>query len=65
MMTNGDHRNGFFLAYPHMNTGFFFLLATVFIYLFIKKLIEVPSYAKMKFLMMTLFDVLGKIAWVR
>ena len=26
---------------------------------------EVPEYAKMQFYMMTLFDALGKMAWVR
>ena len=29
------------------------------------KLSKVPEYAKMQFHMMTLLDVLGKIAWVR
>ena len=45
--------------------GFFFLLTTGFIYLFQNKLSEVPEYAKMQFHMVTLLDVLGKIAWVR
>ena len=41
------------------------MLTTVFIYLFILKYAsEVPEYAKMQFHMMTLLDVLGKIAWV-
>ena len=38
----------------------------LFIYFFIKKkLPEVPEYAEMQFHMMTLPDVLGKIAWVK
>ena len=37
----------------------------VFIYLFQTKLPLVPEYAKMQFHMMTLLDVLGKIAWVK
>ena len=75
MMTHGDTERRIFLSYmyPHTNNGFFFLLTTVFIYLFIHlfisifydKLPEVPEYAKMQFHMMTLLDVLGKIAWVR
>ena len=76
-MTNGDPEGRIFLSYPHTKNGFFFLLTTViylFIYLFIysfiffvylKKLPVVPEYAKMQFHMMTLLDVLGKIAWVR
>ena len=64
-MTNGDHEGRIFLSYPHTNNGLFFLLTTVFIYLFLNKLAEVPEYAKMQFHMMTLLDVLGKIAWVR
>ena len=58
MMTNGDPNRTDFLSYPHKNNGFFFLLTTVF-------KLEVPEYAKMQFLMMTLLDVLDKIAWVR
>ena len=62
MMTNGDPKGKIFLSFPHMNNGFFFLLATGFIYLFIlNKLAEVPQYAKMQFYMMTLLDILGKI----
>ena len=38
-----------FLSYPHTNNGFFFLLTTVFIYLFKNKLPEVPGYSKMQF----------------
>ena len=34
-MTNGDPEGQIFLSYPHTNNGFFFLLTTVFIYLFI------------------------------
>ena len=65
VMTNGDPEGQIFLSYPHMNNGFFFLLTTVFIYLFLNKLPEVPEYAMMQFHMMTLLDVLGKVAWVR
>ena len=76
MMTNGDPEGRIFLTYPHTNNGLFFLLTTVFfiylsislsclsIYVFQNKLPEVPEYAKMQFHMMTLLDVLGKIAWV-
>ena len=32
---------------------------------FLNKLPEVPEYTKMQFHMMTLLDVLGKIAWIR
>ena len=31
VMTNGDPQGRIFLSYPHMNSGFFFLLTTVFI----------------------------------
>ena len=68
MMTNGDPKGQIFLSYLHTNNGFFFLLTTavLFIYLFVlKKLLEVPEYAKVQFHMMTLLDILGKIAWVR
>ena len=71
MMTNGDPKGQFFLSYPHTNNGFFFLLTTVlFIYLinlFIYSFIylECHDYANMQFHMMTLLEVLGKIAWVR
>ena len=33
MMTNGDPEGRISLSYPHTNTGLFFLLNTVFIYL--------------------------------
>ena len=59
-------RDRFF--YPNLTLimDYFFLLNIVFIYLFIlNKLPEIPEYAKMQFHMMTLFDVLGKIAWAR
>ena len=60
MMTNGDHEGRIFLSYPHTNNEFFFLLTTdLFIYF------KIPEYAKMQFYMMSLLDVLGKIAWVR
>ena len=66
-MTNGDPEGRIYLSYPHTTNGFFFLLTTVSIYLsiYLKKLQEVPEYAKMSFHMMTLLDFLGKIAWVR
>ena len=35
VMTNGDPEGWSFLSYPHTNNGFFFLLTTVFIYVFI------------------------------
>ena len=35
VMTNGDPEGRIFLSYPHMNNGFFFLLTTVSIDLFI------------------------------
>ena len=67
MMTNGDPEWRIFLSYPHTNNGNFFLLTTVFIYLFIYLFIyfKIPEYPKMQFHMMTLLDVMGKIAWVR
>ena len=66
VMTKGDPQGQIFLSYPHTNNGFFFLLTIVFNYLFEIKLPEVPEYAKnTQFHMMTLHDVLGKIAWVR
>ena len=34
MMTNGDPKGQIFLSYPHRNNVFYFLLTTVFIYLF-------------------------------
>ena len=37
VMTNGDPEGGIFLSYLHTYNGFFFLLTTVFIYLFILK----------------------------
>ena len=65
VMTKGDLEGGFFLSFPHTNNGFFFLLTTVFYLFNLSKLPEVPEYAKMQFRMMTLLDVLGKIALVR
>ena len=64
MMTKGDLQGRIFRSDPHRNNGFFFLLTTVFICLF-KKLTEILGYAKMQFHMITLLNVLGKIAWVR
>ena len=43
--TKGDPEGQIFLPYPHMNNGFFFLLTTVFIYLFQNKLPEVSECA--------------------
>ena len=43
MMTNGDSEGRIFLSYPHTNTGLFFVLTTVFIYLFKNKFPEVPK----------------------
>ena len=37
LMTNVDPEGRIFLSYPHSNNGFFFLLTTVFIYLFVLK----------------------------
>ena len=37
MMTNSDPEGRIFLYYPYTNNGFFFLLITVFIYLFIQR----------------------------
>ena len=69
MMTNGDPERQIFL-FPHTNNGFFFLLTTVYcsLYLFINVFIYFKisfQYTKMQFHMMTLLDVLGKIACVR
>ena len=65
VMTNGELEGGIFLSCPHTN----FLLTTVFIFVFIyfilNMLSEYPEYDKMRICMMTLIDVLGKIAWVR
>ena len=70
MMTNGDPEERIFQSYPHTNNGIFFLLTTVFIYLFIhlfiqNKLTDLPEYAKMQFHRLTSLAVLDKIAWVR
>ena len=46
VMPNGHPKGQIFLSYPHTNNGFFFLLATGFIYLFYNKLPEVPEYAQ-------------------
>ena len=62
VMTNGDSEGQIFLSYPHTNNGFFFLLTNVFIYLFENKHPDVTEY---EIYMMTLLDVLGKMAWVR
>ena len=67
-MRNGDPEGRILLSYPHTNDGSFFgspFFIYLFIYLFWNKLPEVPEYAKVQFHMMTLVDILGKIAWVR
>ena len=54
VMTNGDPRDGFF--YPTLTRimdSFSCSPLMLFIYLFKKKLPEVPEYAKMQFHMMT------------
>ena len=68
MMPKGDPEGRIFLSYPHTNNGFFFLLITVFIYLFILKIISFQrslNTLRLQFHMVKLLDVLGKIAWVR
>ena len=66
MMTNGDPDGRVFLSYPHTNNGFFSCSPLFqFIYSFKNKLPEVPEYVKMQFHMVTLLEVLGKIAFVR
>ena len=63
VMTNGDAAGPIFLSYPHSNNGLFFLLTTVlFNYLF--EISFQKSLNKMHFHMVTLLDVLGKIALV-
>ena len=68
-MINADLKGRIFLSYPNTNNGYFFLSTSFysFAYFFKKKnkLPEVPEYAKMQFHMMSLLDVLSKIAWVR
>ena len=64
MITNGDPRDEFF--YPTLTRTIDFFLAHHCFYLFIlKKLKKDPEYAKIQLHMMTLLNVLGKIAWVR
>ena len=41
-----------------------FQLSNYSVIIFLNKLPEIPEYAKMQLHMMTLLDVLGKIAWV-
>ena len=61
----------FIYMYAYINLCiylFMHLFIYAFIYLFIYYLFifkQVTEYAKMQFYMMTLLDVLGKIAWVR
>ena len=50
VMTNGDSEGRIILSYPHTSNGFFFLLTTVFIYLFIYLKI---SFQKSRIHMMT------------
>ena len=66
MMTNDDPWDGLF--YPTLTRkmdSFSCSPLFLFIYLFENKLPVVLECAKMQFHMMTLPDVLGKIAWVR
>ena len=70
MMINGDPEGRIFLSYLTQTLDSFscsplFLFICLYIYLLKNKLAEVPDYAKMQFHMMTLLDVLGKIALVR
>ena len=55
--------DGFF--YPTLIRIMAYFTAHLFIHLFYNKLPKGSDYAKMQFYMMTLLDVLGKIAWVR
>ena len=72
MMTNGDPEGRIFF-YPTLTRIMelifcspLFLFIFLFDYLFILKYaLEVLEYAKMQCNMVTLLDVLGKIAWVR
>ena len=61
VITNGDPEGRIFLSYPHTNNGLFFLACHCFYLFILKKLPEVPKYAKMQFHMMTLLD----FTWVR
>ena len=64
VMTNGEPEGRIFISYPHTNNGFFFLLNTVFIYLSVYLLIyfKIIFHKSLNIHMMTLLDVLGKIA---
>ena len=68
MMANSDPEGQIVLSYPHTNNGFFFLLNTVFICLFIYLSVYLLIFFKIIFHKslnihtMTLLDVLGKIA---
>ena len=63
MMTNGVPEGPIF--HHTLSRIMDFFLAHHCFYLFIKKKLPgVPEYAKVQFHMMTLLDVLGKIAWV-
>ena len=49
VMTNGDPEGWIFLCHPHINNGFFFLLTTKCpLFMFKKRLQEVPEYAEMR-----------------
>ena len=62
-MTNDVPRDGLF--FPILTRIMdSFSCSPLFFYLFQNKLTEVPEYPKMQFHMMTLFDVVGKKAWV-
>ena len=55
MMTNGDPEGRIFISNPHMNNGLLFLVTIKFRILCLKRLIEVPEYAKLLHDMMTSF----------
>ena len=35
VMTNGDPKGGIFLSYPHTKTGFFFLLTSFYLFIYL------------------------------
>ena len=66
VMKNSDPEGRIFLSYRHTNNGFYFLPLFLFIYLFIMSFQKsLKTQIKLKFQMMTLLDILGRIAWVR
>ena len=71
MMTNDDPEDRFFyltltrmMDYFSCSSLFLFIYLHICLFVLIK-LPEVPEYAKLQFHMMTLLDVLRRIAWVR